>query len=1326
MDTAQYTTYLMKKGDSLQSIASDHGILDVEDLRYYHNHNCEDPKDGVGPYAIPGQELLIPPQNYIETANTKHEKAQEEKAVLNKPKEQHQEAKKEEEKKKEEKEAAKGEHDGKYFVVHGATCGCDQSEDPSKTAKLQVTSQNKVILNGDDKKFAATEDDKTFDPPAVTFGKCKLQPSSSGNLPCSLAPAPKWEKPYDKKTILGKKSLTELSTLQCTIGGKITIKKHGQKNSVMKQHAENTNPAELALLSPAVKMPKEEAAYPSVSSITLKTITKREGFEAVDSKKEKAVEKIMLRPNEECAFSAKVTKGNVALTSWVIYDGHTGASDKKLLTHEQVGTEFKNAFPTVGKYRVEGYGKPKKPDFENGKYDKNDASCSLDFEVATNQLDGTTLAPMDGKDFTIATHNVNKLRQGFPATFSAKFLLEPTPLELERLKIYATDASGNTLSGLQIENVFTFTPNNSKAKYTIIAEYTNEEGIKNQQTFVGETQSLSVMEITHNAEVIRPGTAMSFSVAKTQFNFLVDNDSDLTATELGDIKWNLNGTLIGTGRTLNIPAAALMQKKKYVVEAYAKTSNGYGHNAKDESDDWHFEVKDNDVVSFAYVNVPKVGKKTQLVADRFVFKDTLPNEEIVWETALVHTIINPKTIEIKPTVAGKQLITCKINRQKGIKLSIDVKQAAISDVMFTDNNGIQIEKSSWGQKVNLWIDGKELQGEDLIVTVWDDDSILDDSAKTLLKKKYDGGLIALPLDADMKSKTGNWARLYVKIDPIGFTALNAGVDLPKNGRLDVQNVREIYAAHIGDQDGKERHHRADYDMKSWFYAKSRGIKPDEQLHLEVYGKVRGKDTLILEAKNVRADDSGVIKVELNWGLVQQKLPMQMAYAYIFDKEKNKMILATTTLIKSSEILKLADYKSAVIVGSAGVGSGSGNSGSCVCKDYDLIWGNKVSCDFRKRVVAVSKNLGLPQEKNEGANWLMAIMALETNYTFSPRIGSFNKNPDETARYKYIGLIQFGKAAATSVGTTRTHLMSLSAEKQLDYVEKYYQQSQFQNLLTNKTALYLAVNYPNATNKASQRNYVVYDSTKDAYDDNPIFKREQNEFWIDKDGKHYNEGIEGATHVWEFEETLNEIYNDGKKHRAKVLDCNKSSSQKDNNEKIVVFDSHLSEDRIKVISQFTIEILEKAAKNSLNDKLIITSTIRSTRKQAEIMYENESSGNHIRYAQAGREVIEVFNTGRKDDESKEKIISNMDSKIIELAKNDSRVSLHCVPLEVYNKNNIFDISFTNGVKNPRDLIRELVKDSAVTKIIHPLNNVITNSKISYDSQEQAIHVEIKIP
>lgn len=402
---------------------------------------------------------------------------------------------------------------------------------------------------------------------------------------------------------------------------------------------------------------------------------------------------------------------------------------------------------------------------------------------------------------------------------------------------------------------------------------------------------------------------------------------------------------------------------------------------------------------------------------------------------------------------------------------------------------------------------------------------------------------------------------------------------------------------------------------------------------------------------------------------------------------------------------------------------------CSCKEYDLVWGSKVSCDFRHKVVEMAKKLGLPQEKYEGANWLMAVMALETINKFSPKIGSFKGSSDENFKYKYVGLIQFGKAAATSVGTTRTHLMSLSAEKQLFYVQKYFEQKQFKNLLKSKVALYLAVNYPEATKKASDNQYVVYDSSTNAYDNNPLFKREKHEFWIDKNGKRcYYEGREGASHVWEFDEAITEVYNQGKKYKEKEFNCdnnNKTTSEKDNKDKIVFFDSGLTEERKKVVSEFTIKLLEKAAENSSNDEVIITSTIRSTRKQAEIMYENENSGNHIRYASAGREIVAVFNKGKKDGEKKENIIIKMDDKIKELAKKDSRVSRHCVPIEVYNKNNIIDISFTRGVKNPRDLIRELVKDSAVTKVIHPLSNVTPNSKISYDSNEPAIHVEIKI-
>lgn len=127
-----------------------------------------------------------------------------------------------------------------------------------------------------------------------------------------------------------------------------------------------------------------------------------------------------------------------------------------------------------------------------------------------------------------------------------------------------------------------------------------------------------------------------------------------------------------------------------------------------------------------------------------------------------------------------------------------------------------------------------------------------------------------------------------------------------------------------------------------------------------------------------------------------------------------------------------------------------------------------------------------------------------------------------------------------------------------------------------------------------------------------------------------------------------------------------------------------------------------------------------------MYQNENSGKSIAYAEPGKQVVAVFNKGKASGHSKEKIISDMDKKIVELSQAGKRVSLHCVSEDVYKKHNIIDISFTRGVKNPRDLIRELAKDPAVTKIIHPLNKVIQNDKIKYDAREPAIHIEIKVP
>lgn len=122
----------------------------------------------------------------------------------------------------------------------------------------------------------------------------------------------------------------------------------------------------------------------------------------------------------------------------------------------------------------------------------------------------------------------------------------------------------------------------------------------------------------------------------------------------------------------------------------------------------------------------------------------------------------------------------------------------------------------------------------------------------------------------------------------------------------------------------------------------------------------------------------------------------------------------------------------------------------------LIYENKVPASYRTafiaKVIQVSKNLGIDP------NWLMAIMHFESAGTFSPSI---------TNTLGYTGLIQFGTAAATALGTTTTTLRSMTAVQQLDYVERYYKMW-FKSLkITSPDSFvdtYLITFFPAAVNK----------------------------------------------------------------------------------------------------------------------------------------------------------------------------------------------------------------------------------------------------------------------
>lgn len=177
-------------------------------------------------------------------------------------------------------------------------------------------------------------------------------------------------------------------------------------------------------------------------------------------------------------------------------------------------------------------------------------------------------------------------------------------------------------------------------------------------------------------------------------------------------------------------------------------------------------------------------------------------------------------------------------------------------------------------------------------------------------------------------------------------------------------------------------------------------------------------------------------------------------------------------------------------------------------------------------------------------------------------------------------------------------------------------------------------------------------------------------------------------------------------------------------KFVVFDKSLSEDRKRIVSEKTLNIVNAAAQSSNSANVIISSTIRSTRKQAEAMFTNEQNGKHINYKPPGKAVINVYKSGKKQNLSKEAIINNMDKEIISQYKNGKRVSLHCVPDDEYRKLNIIDVTYTRGKINPEQFIRSISKNPNVKKIIQPISKNITGNNIVYDTGEAAIHIEIQ--
>ncbi|MDQ3338237.1 MAG: peptidoglycan-binding protein [Myxococcota bacterium] len=128
--------------------------------------------------------------------------------------------------------------------------------------------------------------------------------------------------------------------------------------------------------------------------------------------------------------------------------------------------------------------------------------------------------------------------------------------------------------------------------------------------------------------------------------------------------------------------------------------------------------------------------------------------------------------------------------------------------------------------------------------------------------------------------------------------------------------------------------------------------------------------------------------------------------------------------------------------------------------------------FMDKLEKMCDQLGMEPE------WVVNVMMMESN------IDPAKKNPRSSAS----GLIQFMAKTARALGTTTAKLRSMSATKQLDYVEKYFRP--FAGKLSSQAAVYAAVG---AGQVGTSNSSVLFRRGSDGYNANKVWD-------VNKDGK----------------------------------------------------------------------------------------------------------------------------------------------------------------------------------------------------------------------------------
>ncbi|WP_440135114.1 PAAR-like protein, partial [Chitinophaga sancti] len=623
----------------------------------------------------------------------------------------------------------------KHFVVQGATCKCDYGASPDK---LKIAANDRDYINdgsGDAKPIASTKD---LGQPleAKTFGRC-----SKVNSGCSVN-ITKWDSFYNKITLTnGGKILTEDSKATCAVSGSpcITIINHGQVAQVSSVHFDNVEVSTMAALNPMAPPPESNLQIPKVKSIEGKAGA-AEG--AVQSGKQIPV--LITRVDEDVIFKVKEyfnpSNADKAKVSWKVFKGH-GFSDTGTLVFETIGPDFKTNFDAAGTYRVMAYG-------ASG---KGEPSCSIDVTVKVNRLKDAF--NMDG----LLGHFVKeqyRLRRGMNVTVHAVYEIDPPTAEEKQLvSMQVTDAAGNVMASAAAgEDKITFQVDNSATTYTVTARMGEQVVTKEMKS---EANGVVAVTNDQNTTVIRPGTSMSFKVSEMTYTTQVED------FEAGQIKWQLNGKPVGTGRTLTLDGNQYFSNTgRYVVEAYVSVADAWnarkGAPNAHQKDDWQFDVAHNtitDVKEEHGITNWVTGKRYNLVATTKMPYDAAKDGPFTWTPAAGK---GDKISGVFATHKGKVQVTAMLGESKKV-LEVNADFARIDAWYFGDKDGMYKAKAGWNENLKMIIKSENAANEEVELHILEADKHSEPNYILGPKKGKFGadGVLSIDINTnDLKSKLG--------------------------------------------------------------------------------------------------------------------------------------------------------------------------------------------------------------------------------------------------------------------------------------------------------------------------------------------------------------------------------------------------------------------------------------------------------------------------------------------------------------------------------------------------------------------------------------------